>query len=668
MPPLGITYWGIPGYAIFWGLTALAAGLFSYRIYQLARYLSLGQQETSFWRLGLKAARAVAAALARWRQLRPPREGITIAHTFLGWGFIILVGLFFLFILIGTETGTATATGFFYYAWVTDIVASILIVAVSWGIIRRYILRPPRLKGEQTAEITVILATVLALPVAHLAIMAAIISLGQPPAGAGSVLPPVSAALSGVFSGMPPGSVELVSTALFWAYWSLFLFVLVLIPYSVHFHMIASPFNIILRSSYRGLRSIDLETTDTFGIASITDLTPKQILDLYSCVVCGQCQDACPATASGKPLNPKKVIQDLKKHLLRVGPELLRARGRPEAASNSPGSTLVDEVITRDEIWACTTCRACDEVCPLYIEHIDKIVDLRRNLVLEQASIPETAEGALRSIEARGHPWRGTTASRTDWSNGLGIKTLAEDSNIDVLFWVGCSGALEERTMKVTRSVARILAGVNFGILGPQESCCGEPARRLGNEYLFQVQAKKNIEIMNSYNVKRLVTACPHCYNTLKNEYPRFGGNFEVSHHTEFIAGLLKQAKPGAIKGSGRVITYHDPCYLGRYNDIYKPPRQILHNISGVKPVEMEKKEMKSFCCGGGGGRMWLEENIGRRISEMRIEQAAKTGAQVVATACPFCLQMLDDAAKASQQPIKVMDVAELAAEAYYPD
>ena len=358
------------------------------------------------------------------------------------------------------------------------------------------------------------------------------------------------------------------------------------------------------------------------------------------------------------------MIQDLKKHLLEVGPELLKARGKAKASPANPGKVLPGEVVTEDEIWACTTCRACDEVCPLYVEHIDKIIDLRRNLVLERASIPETAEGALRSIEARGHPWRGTTATRTDWTEGLEVKILAEDSNIDILYWVGCTGALEERSTKVTQSVAKILksAGINFGILGTEESCCGEPARRLGNEYLFQMQAQKNIELLKNYNVKRIVTACPHCYNTIKNEYPQFGGEFEVIHHTEFMASLLKEGKLRIKQGASGMVTYHDSCYLGRHNDIYQPPRQILNNMPDLTLVEMERNRKRGFCCGGGGGRMWLEESIGTRISEMRIEQAIEAKAQVVATACPYCLQMFDDAIKAKEveESLKVMDIAEL--------
>jgi Fe-S oxidoreductase len=291
---------------------------------------------------------------------------------------------------------------------------------------------------------------------------------------------------------------------------------------------------------------------------------------------------------------------------------------------------------------------------------------------MEQASLPETAAAALRSIEDRGHPWRGAIASRTDWAGGLGIRTLSEDSHIDILLWVGCTGALEDRSVPIARSLAKILklAGVNFGILGMEESCCGEPARRLGNEYLFQMQAEKNIKILNDYGVKKIVTACPHGYQTLKNEYPKFGGRYEVVHHTQLIAQLIGEGRLKTDKGAGRVVTYHDPCYLGRYNDIFQPPRQILKSLPGVKLVEMADSRRRSFCCGGGGGRMWQEENTGKRISEIRIEQAINTGAGTIATTCPFCRQMFEDAIKAKgyAESLRVMDIAEMVAAAITAD
>jgi Fe-S oxidoreductase len=362
------------------------------------------------------------------------------------------------------------------------------------------------------------------------------------------------------------------------------------------------------------------------------------------------------------------MTQDLRSSFLERAPLLLKGKAEAEAADPDNGSRpLIGEVVTEDEIWACTTCYACQEVCPVSVEHIGKVIDLRRNLVLEQASIPEAAEGALRSIETRGHPWRGTTLSRTDWAEGLGIKTLAEDSEVDVLYWVGCTEALEERSTKVAQAVAKLmkLAGIRFGILGTEESCCGEPARRLGNEYLFQMQAEANIELLKSYNVRKIVTACPHCYNTLKNEYPQFGGNFEVIHHTEFITSLLGEGKLKITGSRNEVVTYHDPCYLGRYNDIFEPPRQILNSIPGITPVEMERNLERSFCCGAGGGHMWLEERSGRRINEMRTEQVMDTGARTVTVACPFCLQMFGDGIKAkeAEEQLKVMDIAELLAE-----
>jgi len=675
MSATSITYFGIPGYALFWGVFALAMGLFLRRIYQLVRYMFLGQKEWGFRQMVRRAIETGVFVLGQWCQLKnlTPKDRASVGHAFMAWGFFTFVLFYFVFIIIGAGFGVSETVEhtsfFFYYAWVMDIMAVFVIIGASWGIIRRYIVKPPRLEGEQTIEAMVILVTVLIHPMTHLFKEATSIALAHPPAGLGAVLPPVSSALSTLFSGSSVSSIQAASIWFFWAHWLTVLFVLVFIAYSRYLHMLAAIFNGFFKSPLPkgALRSIDLETAESFGAAKITDLTWKQVLDLYSCVVCGQCQVECPAFASGKPLNPKKIIQDLKNHLLEVGPELVKVKGEAEASSANPCKAIAGEVLTEDEIWACTTCRACDEVCPVWVEHIDKIVDARRNLVMELATVPDTAEVALRSIEDRGHPWRGTTATRTGWAEGLDVKILAEDSDIDILYWVGCTEALEDRSIRVAQAVAKILklAGIKFGILGPEESCCGEPARRLGNEYLFQMQAEKNIEILKRYDVKKIVTACPHGYHILKNEYPQFGGEFEVFHHTEFIANLLKEDKLRIMKGAGGVVTYHDSCYLGRYNDIYKQPREILNSMPDLTLVEMEDNHRRSFCCGGGGGRMWLEERIGQRISEMRTEQAIATKAQVIATACPFCLQMFDDAikAKAVEESLRVTDIAELVAE-----
>jgi len=667
MSPVSMSYWGISGYIIFWVIFAVAVGLFLQRIYQLGRYMFLGRREGKFGHLLMRVLNTIVLVLGQWCQFKnlTTKDRASLGHAFMAWGFFIFVPFYLIFIIIGGGFGlseTVEHTGFFfYYTWVMDIAAPFIILGALWGIIRRYIVRPPRLEGEQTVEAMVILITVLIHPMTHLFKEATGIALGYAPVGLGATLPPISSALSGVFAGASPASVEMAHLAFFWAHWSIVLFVLVFIAYSRYLHMIASIFNVLLQSPppKGALRPIDLEKAETFGVAKITDFTWKQLLDLYSCVIYGQCQEVCPATTSGKELNPKKLIDDLKQHLLEVGPALLKKQ-----APAKEGKSLIGDVISEEIIWACTTCRACQQVCPVSVEHVNKIIDLRRNLVMEQAKVPETAEGALRSIEDRGHPWRGTTLSRTDWAEGLDIKTLAEDKNVDFLFWVGCTEALEDRSTRVAQAVAKLLklAGIKFAILGAEESCCGDPARRLGNEYLFQLQAEKNIELLKSYGVKRIVTACPHGYNTIKNEYPQFGGKFEVIHHTELIAQLIKEGKLKIKKGMGELVTYHDPCYLGRYNDIYQPPRQIIKSIPETKMVEMEQNRENGFCCGGGGGHMWLEERTGRRINELRTEQAIETKAQTVITACPFCLQMFDDGikAKAAEEKLKVMDIAEL--------
>ncbi len=426
-------------------------------------------------------------------------------------------------------------------------------------------------------------------------------------------------------------------------------------------HVLLSPLNVFFRSlkPKGALVPIDLENTETFGVSAIEHFTWKQLLDLDACTRCGRCQDACPAYFSGKALNPKQVIQDLKNHLNQVYPIPLVRKpiaARPDMAA---------EVITEEVIWDCTTCRACQQACPVYIEHIDKIIDMRRSLTMEKSRLPDAAQQALQCLSAREHPWRGTTFTRTDWAEGLEIKSLSDNSDVDILYWVGCTAALEDRNMKVSAATARILqaAGVNFGILGVEESCCGDPARRMGDEYQFQTLCQKNIEILKRYNVKKIVTTCPHCFNTLKYEYPQFGGNFEVVHHTQFLIDLIRDGKIrlGNLPGN-KVVTYHDSCYLGRYNDIYRQPRDILGAIGGLRRVEMARSGSTSFCCGGGGGHMWMEEEPEKRVNTRRTEQIIETKADLVATACPYCLSMFEDGIKTKEmeESLQARDLSEL--------
>ena len=670
------TYFGfIPGYALFWGVFAVALLLFAYRIRQLLQYMFLGQKETGYksWGKWITTTFAyVFSQLCQLKNFQAKKDRAPLGHALMAWGFFVFVLFYFFFFILAEGFGFAGLenTNFFYYfAWVMDFMAVFIIIGAGWGLIRRFIIRPARLKGEQTVEALIILLSVFTHPFAFLFNQATVIAMGEAPAGLGhTLLPPFSSWLSHLFTGNALTVIQNWHIAFFWTDWLTVLLVLVYIPYSRYLHVIASIFNGIFQSRLPkgALKPIDLEHVDSLGIATIDKLTWKQNLDLYACVVCGNCQELCPAYTTGKPLNPKKVIQDLKKQLLKAGPELVKAKAKGEPAPENVNVTLAGKVVLEDEIWACTTCGACDTVCPVWVQHIDKIVDLRRNLV-EQSILPETAKATLQSIERRGHPWRGTTLNRTDWTRGLNIKTLAEDPKVDILYWVGCTEALDERGIKIAQSIAKIMqqAGINFGILGTEESCCGDPARRLGDEVLYQTQAQKNIEILKGYNVKKIVTGCPHCYNTIKNEYPQFDGNFEVIHHTELIAGLLKEGKIKIAKGDYGSITFHDPCYLGRHNDIYQQPRQILKSLADTKLVEMEMNKKRAFCCGGGGGRLWLEERIGQRISENRIDQVIATKAQMVATACPYCLQMFEDAVKSKQvqETLKVKDIAELIAE-----
>ncbi len=672
MSPTSITYLGISGYVVFWVIFALAAGLFLRRIYQLVRYMFLGQKVPGIGQLVSRGLKTIPIVVGQWCQLKnlTRQDRASIGHAFMAWGFFGFSLFYFLFIIIGVGFGVSESLEntrfFFYYAWVLDILAPLVMIGALWGIIRRYILRPPRLEGEQSIEAMVILVSVLFHPITHLLKEATSIALGHPPAGLGAVLPPVSSGLSNLFNNSSVSFLETANVSFFLAHWLIVLFVLVFIAYSRYLHMVASVFNIFFRSPLPTgrLSSIDLETAENFGASKITDFTWKQILDLYACVVCGNCQERCPATASGKPLNPKKLIQDLKKHLLEVGPGLLKANGKTEASADNPGPSLAGEIITEDEIWACTTCRACDEVCPTYVDHVDKIVDMRRSLVMERSQMPDPVQQALQSLTSRDHPWRGTTNTRSGWAEGLDIKVLSEDSDVDILYWVGCTAALEDRNIKVAVATAKILqaAGINFGILSTEESCCGDPARRMGDEYLFQTLCEKNIEILNSYNIKKIITTCPHCFNTLKHEYPEFKGNFEVVHHSQFILDLIRddKIKVGNIDES-KTVTYHDSCYLGRYNGIYQQPRDILNSIEGIRTVEMPKSKSNSFCCGGGGGHIWMEEDPDQRVNVLRTEQVIESKADIVSTACPYCLSMFEDGlkTKGAEESVKAYDLSE---------
>ena len=547
------------------------------------------------------------------------------------------------------------------YTWVMDIVAPFIVIGALWGIIRRYIIRPPRLKGQQTVEALIILITVLIHPVTHVGKIATQIAGGQPPAGLGMATPPLSTALSHLYTA---ASAEPWHIFWFWSHWGFVLVVLGIIGYTRYLHMVAGLLNdLFRREPPRGLpERINLDDPATFGTARVDNFTRKQLLDSISCVVCGYCQEACPATSTGKVLNPRLIIRDIKTNLLKSGPLLLRkqAPAIPLIGGGQEGS------IPEAALWACTTCGACMEVCPVYIEHVGEIIEMRRYLVQMEARFPEELLGLFENTEQRSNPWGIAPADRAKWAAGIDARPF-EAGKTEYLFYVGCAGAFDARSRLVTLSVARILdaAGISWGILGRDEPCCGDSLRRLGNEYIFDRMAKENIRLFQERGVSRIITECPHCYHTLKNDYRQYGVEWEVIHHTELISNLLRE---GRLKLNGRQdlgnVVFHDSCYLGRHNGVYQAPREAVRLATGRAPTEMERHHSRGFCCGAGGGRMWMEEGEGTRINIARTEEALSKDPGTICVCCPYCLTMFEDGLKDKKatERVRVLDVAEIVA------
>ena len=448
-----------------------------------------------------------------------------------------------------------------------------------------------------------------------------------------------------------------------------------LLPISKHFHIITSIPNVYFKKlePTGQLSKQDLENATTFGTSYINQFTWKQVLDMYSCTECGRCSSHCPATMSGKSLAPRQLLLNLRDYLYEHEDQMLAAaapangNGSGDGQAALVGENIVGERLIHDDVlWACTTCRACEEACPVLIEYVDKIVDMRRHLVQEESRFPAELTRTFKAMETQGNPWGVDAATRADWAAGLDIPTMAEKPDAEYLYFVGCAGSFDDRAKRTTLAVAKILkaANVDFAILGTEEPCNGETARRIGNEYLFQTMAQMAVEVLGTYNVRKIITNCPHCFNTFKNDYPQFGGHYEVMHATELVERLITTGRLNFELGQDRAVTFHDSCYLGRYNDVFEAPRHVLSMIPGVQLKEMQRSRRFGMCCGAGGGRMWMEEEPTQRVNTRRVEQALETSPDAVAVACPFCMTMIDDGLKAKglEEKVPALDVMEIVA------
>jgi Fe-S oxidoreductase/nitrate reductase gamma subunit len=596
-----------------------------------------------------------------WRELFPGTM-----HFLIFWG-ILLIFLGKIIRLFSYPVGLTIPPQplFLYASLLSEIGGAMVIAGGLLAFVRRYLLRPSRLDTKPDNHLIFILGFVI--------VMTGYLTKSYRVVAAGMDIPsdwfswaPVSYLTSPFILILPS---EALNEILVWhrvlmhAVPASFLLIYIIVTRSGLKHLVLSPLNVFYRSlKPKGALSPipNFDEAETFGARKISEFTWKQLLDLEACTRCGRCQDHCPAHLTEKPLSPKKVILDLRAHLHEKGKPLLWNPSPKEEDDPS----LVGGVITEDTLWACTFCLNCYEQCPVFISAFDKIIEMRRYLVLMETRYPSELREVFRNMERRSNPWGVEKHLRADWAKELGVKTLAEDSQVDLLYFPGCFKGYDDRNKRVAVSMVKILrrAGVKFGILGPEEGCCGDPARRIGNEYLYKMLVEANIETLNRYQVKKILTTCPHCFTNLKNEYPQFGGSFEVIHQTEFLHDLVVHQKLKLKRIDPITVTYHDSCYLGRYNQIYETPRNILTSIPGVRLKEMERSRYRSFCCGGGGGRMWMEEHIGKRINETRIEQALELKPDVIATACPYCLTMLGDGLKAKEmeESVKVLDIVEL--------
>jgi Fe-S oxidoreductase/nitrate reductase gamma subunit len=676
--PFRHNFWNVPYWAqIFLYFTmALAILAILLGIIWRIQVWRQGQPASRFDRPAQRFGRLIRYAIAQVKILNQCYPGLM--HFAIFWAFLLL--------FMGTVLATLDADfyeplglkllrGDLYlvYKAILDLSGLFFVVGLALAIYRRYITRPDRLSSTRLmGGFTFTLSLLLAINVTGLIVESLRLAVVKPGWGLYSVVGyPLSLGFTALGLGEP--MLRGLHLGLWFLHFCIVAVFFAALPYSTLFHLFTAPLN-VFTSSFKPageLATIEsIETVETLGAGQITEFTWPQLLNFDACTECGRCQVVCPATMAGTPLNPKRVILDLRDYMTDQIGVLLEGAGPGNGNGHQKDDRhMVGDVITREALWACTTCRACVSECPVLIEHIDTIVDMRRYLTLTLGDIPASGALSLQNLNRTGNPWGQPPTARDEWTRGLSVPRMAEKGEVDVLWWVGCAGSYDQRNQKVSRALVKIFnaAGVNYAILGQEETCNGDPARRLGDEYTFQVMARQNIETLKRYRFKRIVTACPHCFNTLANEYPHFGGEWEVVHHSQFIHELISAGQLKLDRRLDETVTFHDSCYLGRYNGVYDAPRNVLTAIPGVNQVEMPRSHEKGLCCGGGGGGMWLEIHGERRIQEIRLEEAEATHSTVVASACPFCMLMLDLGSKTlrfDEKNIQLKDIAELVVEA----
>ncbi len=675
-----------PANVAFLFVLVLAIACFSFSAQRLYRFLRIGKDEPRWNDIGRRTWNLLSIGIAQRKILRDPVAGPL--HALVFWGFVVLT----------VGSAEILAAGVFpalaFEQWMPsgpyrlfvlsqEGFAIFVLIAVSVLLYRRIVVKPARLQGDNvhSGDAILILSMIAGLMITLILSLAFDrVSAPQMP----MAFQPVSGPVSIAFSWLSPEAAHTAREISWLAHALLILGFLNYLPYSKHLHVIVSLPNTFLSNTsgpgiIGAMKPMDLEAeTEQFGASDVMHLSWKNLLDGYSCTECGRCTSVCPAHITGKLLSPRKIVINTRERLSEIAPSIIGGTdvfAQPllgsQAPEVQPGRRLTDTYITEEELWACTSCRACVYECPVSIDQLEIINELRRGLVLTESRFPEEVQPAFESLERNGSPWAFQPADRARWADGLDIPTMAElaarGERAEILFWVGCMGSFDDRAKKVTVAFARILkaANVRFAILGQEESCHGDPARRMGNEYLYQMLAKQAIATLNGYGVTTVVTSCPHCFHQIGNEFPQLGGSFDVVHHSEFLARLLEDGRVPLETGDGQklIVAYHDSCYLGRYNDVYEGPRETIRRALPVVTIaEPPRTRDRGLCCGAGGGRMFMEERTGKRINVERTEELLATGADTLAVACPFCLTMISDGTRALGSDAPVLDIAEIVA------